>query len=132
MIERSDTLVVGSGIAGLLFALKMAARGSVTVLTKAERVESSGFWGEKFVCFLRTRSYSRSPGLPVGERETVRFRGCLLLRGGCKGWGLSVLGFDFWEESDLLGLGCGAEEREQDLSVLRLEVDDEVMARLSA
>ena len=26
MIERSDTLVVGSGIAGLLFALKMAKR----------------------------------------------------------------------------------------------------------
>jgi len=37
MSERIDTLVVGSGIAGLLFALKMAKTGSVLVLTKASR-----------------------------------------------------------------------------------------------
>ena len=37
MTERADTLVVGSGIAGLLFALRMAERGSVILLTKADR-----------------------------------------------------------------------------------------------
>ena len=46
MIERSDTLVVGSGIAGLLFALKMAKSGSVTVLTKAARSKSNTRWAQ--------------------------------------------------------------------------------------
>ncbi len=37
MSERVDTLVVGSGIAGLLFALKMAKVGPVLILTKSVR-----------------------------------------------------------------------------------------------
>jgi len=36
MSEQTDTLVVGSGIAGLLFALKMADAGQVLLLTKAD------------------------------------------------------------------------------------------------
>lgn len=39
--ERSHYLVIGSGLAGLTFALRAAEHGSVTVLTKAEVAESN-------------------------------------------------------------------------------------------
>ena len=38
---EADVLVVGSGIAGLSFALKMAELGEVLLLTKKERAQSS-------------------------------------------------------------------------------------------
>ena len=38
---RTDVLVVGSGIAGLSFALKAARYANVLVATKKERVESN-------------------------------------------------------------------------------------------
>jgi len=40
-IMEFDTLVVGSGIAGLTFALKVAATRKVAVVTKKESVETS-------------------------------------------------------------------------------------------
>jgi L-aspartate oxidase len=36
-----DYLVIGSGVAGLAFAVKAAERGSVAVVTKSERRESN-------------------------------------------------------------------------------------------
>jgi L-aspartate oxidase len=41
MRVQSDTLVIGGGIAGLFFALKAAARGTVTLLTKDRLPESN-------------------------------------------------------------------------------------------
>jgi len=41
MIERADFTVVGSGIAGLTFALSVADRGSVIVITKKDDAESA-------------------------------------------------------------------------------------------
>ena len=41
MSQQSDYLVVGSGIAGLLSALKLAELGSVTIVTKKEAAESN-------------------------------------------------------------------------------------------
>ena len=38
---EADFLVVGSGIAGLTFALKMAEFGDVLLLTKKERAQSN-------------------------------------------------------------------------------------------
>ncbi len=40
-IQRFDALVLGSGIAGLSFALKVAEHGSVAVITKKDRAESN-------------------------------------------------------------------------------------------
>ena len=40
-IMKFDTLVVGSGIAGLTFALKVATSRKVAVVTKKESVETS-------------------------------------------------------------------------------------------
>ena len=40
-VNVSDFLVLGSGIAGLFFALKVSELGSVTVITKKERAESN-------------------------------------------------------------------------------------------
>lgn len=41
-----DCVVLGSGIAGLFFALKMAAHGRVAVVTKKQRADSSTNWAQ--------------------------------------------------------------------------------------
>src|SRR5216117_596597 len=40
-MKRFDFLVLGSGIAGLSFALKVASRGKVAIITKKNRAESN-------------------------------------------------------------------------------------------
>src|SRR6202050_5406172 len=39
--KQFDFLVLGSGLAGLTFALKVAQRGSVAIITKKNRAESN-------------------------------------------------------------------------------------------
>lgn len=46
MQDRSDFLIVGSGIAGLLFALRAAEHGSVTILTKKSPADSNTAWAQ--------------------------------------------------------------------------------------
>jgi L-aspartate oxidase len=45
-MEQSDFLVLGSGIAGLLFALEASSHGSVTILTKKARADSNTTWAQ--------------------------------------------------------------------------------------
>ena len=46
MSTAADTLVVGTGIAGLLFALDMAEHGSVIVLTKVTATHTNTAWAQ--------------------------------------------------------------------------------------
>ncbi len=46
MEHRADFLVIGSGIAGLTFALKVAARGTVLLVTKGEASSSSTYYAQ--------------------------------------------------------------------------------------
>ena len=41
MMHRHDFLIIGSGIAGLSYALKAARHGTVAVITKKEKAESN-------------------------------------------------------------------------------------------
>ncbi|MFT4640503.1 MAG: L-aspartate oxidase [Verrucomicrobiales bacterium] len=45
-MHRSDFLVIGSGIAGLSFALKVAKHGSVAVVTKRQGIDSNTAWAQ--------------------------------------------------------------------------------------
>ena len=44
--RRFDYVVLGSGIAGLTFALRMAARGRVAIVTKKNRADSNTNWAQ--------------------------------------------------------------------------------------
>lgn len=45
-VERFDFVVLGTGIAGLFFALKVAARGRVALVTKKRRADSNTNWAQ--------------------------------------------------------------------------------------
>ncbi|MBX3745594.1 MAG: L-aspartate oxidase [Verrucomicrobiae bacterium] len=45
-VERFDFVVLGTGIAGLFFALKVAARGRVALVTKKSRADSNTNWAQ--------------------------------------------------------------------------------------
>lgn len=45
-VEETDILVIGSGIAGLLLALKVSDSGSVTIVTKKEGSESNTYYAQ--------------------------------------------------------------------------------------
>ena len=46
MKMKSDFLVIGSGVAGLMFALKVARFGKVTIVTKKEVTESNTYYAQ--------------------------------------------------------------------------------------
>jgi len=56
---KSDFLVIGSGIAGLTFAIQAAKHGTVTVLTKGKVMESNTAWAQGGIAGV----------LPEGLRE---------------------------------------------------------------
>src|SRR5579884_1171382 len=46
MTVETDFLVIGSGLAGLIYALSVAPYGSVTVLTKKTRSDANSSWAQ--------------------------------------------------------------------------------------
>jgi len=53
-VFESDYIVIGSGIAGLCFALEVAEAGSVTILTKKEDFESSTNYAQGGIAVVST------------------------------------------------------------------------------
>ncbi|MBN9689831.1 MAG: L-aspartate oxidase [Verrucomicrobia bacterium] len=57
-LRRFDFLVLGSGIAGLNFALQVAARGRVALITKKNRADSNTNWAQGGIASVTSREDS--------------------------------------------------------------------------
>ncbi|MFH0777269.1 MAG: L-aspartate oxidase [Candidatus Eisenbacteria bacterium] len=85
-VKKSDFLVLGSGIAGLTFALKVAEAGTVTIVTKKENFESTTNYAQGGVaCVLSDDdsfelhiSDTMKCGAGLGRRQAVE----LIVRDG--------------------------------------------------
>jgi len=80
-MERTDFLVIGSGLAGLTFAMHAAEHGDVTVLTKASIIDSNTNWAQGGIAAAVGESDSWElheedtmvAGAGLCDREAVRF-----------------------------------------------------------
>ena len=68
MVHRSDFLVIGSGIAGLTFALKTAAHGTVCIVTKREARASSTFYAQGGIASV----WSKEDRFDLHVEDTLR------------------------------------------------------------
>src|SRR5450759_5984788 len=57
-MKQFDFLVLGSGIAGLSFALKMASHGRVAIVTKKDRAESNTNYAQGGVASVTSKEDS--------------------------------------------------------------------------
>src|ERR1700748_716522 len=66
-MKQFDFLVLGSGIAGLSFALKVAARGRVAIVTKKNRAESNTNYAQGGLASVT----SKEDSLELRVRDTL-------------------------------------------------------------
>ncbi len=57
-MKKFDFLVLGSGVAGLSFALKMAPQASVAIVTKKSRAESNTNYAQGGIAAVTSREDS--------------------------------------------------------------------------
>jgi L-aspartate oxidase len=75
MAQSVDFLVIGSGIAGLLFALRAAEHGTVQVVTKKSRSDSSTAWAQGGIAAV----HGEDDSIDLHVEDTLRV-GCGLSR----------------------------------------------------
>jgi L-aspartate oxidase len=107
---RTDVVVVGTGIAGLFFALRMARHGSVVIVTKKERPESSTNYAQGGIAAVFGRD--DSPALHRADTLTAGAGLChrdavdvLVSEGPARVRELIELGVRFSREDGALSLG---------------------------
>src|SRR6185503_13615489 len=66
-MKQFDFLVLGSGIAGLSFALKVAPRGRVAIVTKKDRAESNTNYAQGGIAAVT----SREDSIELHVRDTL-------------------------------------------------------------
>jgi L-aspartate oxidase len=108
--DATDVLVIGSGIAGLSFALKAAAHGRVVVVTKKERAASNTNWAQGGIAAVMGRD--DSPALHVRDTLVAGAGLCdvaavhgLVHEGPARVRELIEWGVAFTRESEELSLG---------------------------
>src|SRR5579872_2102872 len=67
-IQTFDFLVLGSGIAGLTFALKVAPRGRVAIITKKNRAESNTNYAQGGIAAVT----SKEDSVEMHVRDTLQ------------------------------------------------------------
>ena len=89
MMKPFDILVLGSGIAGLFFALKSAPRARVAIITKKTRAESNTNYAQGGIAAVTSREDSfemhvrdtLEAGAGLCREEVVRTMGCSIAQG---------------------------------------------------
>jgi L-aspartate oxidase len=67
-MKRFDFIVLGSGIAGLSFALKVARRGRVAIITKKNRADSNTNWAQGGIAAVT----SKEDSVEMHVRDTLQ------------------------------------------------------------
>src|SRR5215469_8250587 len=69
MTEDVDFLVIGSGLAGLTYALHAAPHGSVALLTKKNRADANSSWAQGGIAGAHPRPDPAGRPLQHGDRR---------------------------------------------------------------
>jgi L-aspartate oxidase len=110
MVIRSDFLILGSGIAGLSFALRAAEIGSVSIITKKERAESNTNYAQGGIAAVMSEDDSHElhfedtldAGVGLCHEDAVRI---LVEEGPQRLLDLQELGVQFTQKNGHLDLG---------------------------
>ena len=110
MTHRYDFVVIGTGIAGLSYALKVARQGSVAVITKKERAESNTNYAQGGVAAVMSAVDSfelhvkdtLATGMGLSHREAVEV---LVREGPERLRELIEVGVQFTRKNGVLDLG---------------------------
>jgi L-aspartate oxidase len=108
----SDFLVLGSGVAGLFYALRVAEHGRVTVVTKKEAVQSATNFAQGGIAavvsdedsFEAHTQDTLNAGAGICHEDVVRF---VVERGATAIEALGKFGVEFDREADTEGEGGG-------------------------
>ncbi|HXX62414.1 MAG TPA: L-aspartate oxidase [Bacteroidota bacterium] len=110
MIHRHDFLIIGTGIAGLSYALKVARYGTVAIITKKERAESNTNYAQGGVAAVMSKVDSfdlhvkdtLATGMGLSHAEAVEV---MVREGPARLRELIAVGVRFTEKDGSLDLG---------------------------